>query len=155
MMRDVIKRGTGMRARELGRNDIAGKTGTTNDQRDAWFSGFNTRVVTTAWVGFDKVQPLGARETGGHAALPMWVEYMGDVLKGTPEQYPEEPAGLVTVRIDSATGLLAGPDTADTVFETFPADQVPRQVAQTPVQGGGSLPNQSPEQPMSHPDIIF
>ena len=155
MMRDVVQRGTGRRAMQLGRHDLAGKTGTTNDQRDAWFSGFNTRVVTTAWVGFDKVQPLGARETGGHAALPMWVEYMGEVLKGTPEQYPEEPAGLVTVRIDSATGLLAGPDTADTVFETFPADQVPRQVAQTPVQGGGSLPNQSPEQPMSHPDIIF
>jgi penicillin-binding protein 1A len=130
MMRDVIRVGTGRRARVLGRNDIAGKTGTTNDQHDAWFSGYSSNLVTTAWVGFDKPQPLGARETGGRAALPMWIEYMRTALKGLPIEVPEQPAGLVTVRIDPETGLLAHAGNPRAIFETFREENVPQRQAQ-------------------------
>jgi len=149
MMRDVIRRGTGRRALQLGRSDLAGKTGTTNDQRDAWFSGFNLELVTTAWVGFDKLKPLGARETGGRAALPVWMEFMAAALEGIPERTMEQPAGMVTVRIDAATGLLAGADSREAVFETFRSDRVPKRVAEAgPVPGSpaeGGTPT-APEQ---------
>jgi penicillin-binding protein 1A len=125
MMRDVIQRGTGRKARVLGRTDLAGKTGTTNDQKDAWFSGFNHALVTTTWVGFDKLEPLGRGETGGRAALPMWIDYMAVALKGVQEQKQEPPEGLVTVRIDPATGLLAGSGQTDAIFETFREANVP------------------------------
>jgi penicillin-binding protein 1A len=125
MMRDVIQRGTGRKARVLGRTDLAGKTGTTNDQKDAWFSGFNHALVTTAWVGFDKLEPLGRGETGGRAALPMWIDYMAVALRGVKEQKQEPPEGLVTVRIDPATGLLAGSGQTDAIFETFREANVP------------------------------
>jgi penicillin-binding protein 1A len=125
MMRDVIQRGTGRKARVLGRTDLAGKTGTTNDQKDAWFSGFNHALVTTTWVGFDKLEPLGRGETGGRAALPMWIDYMAVALQGVKEQKQEPPEGLVTVRIDPATGLLAGSGQTDAIFETFRAENVP------------------------------
>ena len=125
MMRDVVKRGTGRRAMVLGRHDLAGKTGTTNDQKDAWFSGFNPDLVATTWVGFDQIRTLGAREVGGRAALPMWIDYMRVALDGIPERPLEMPPGLVTVRIDAETGLLAGPHTAKAVFETFPEELVP------------------------------
>ncbi len=136
MMRDVIRRGTGTAAMRLGRHDLAGKTGTTNDQRDAWFSGFNSKVVTTVWVGFDQVHPLGRHETGARAALPMWMEFMGAVLKGTPEIPLQQPPGLVTVRIDPETGLLANSDTPNPIFETFRADRVPKRVAQSHPDAG-------------------
>lgn len=126
MMRDVIKIGTGRRALSLNRNDLAGKTGTTNDQKDAWFSGFNGDIVTTVWVGFDDSKPLGKRETGSSAALPMWIDYMGVALDGTPESTMERPAGLVTVKIDPSTGLLAGADDPNAIFESFRADNVPK-----------------------------
>lgn len=129
IMRDVINYGTGQRARVLGRNDIAGKTGTTNDQRDAWFSGFNTKLETTVWVGFDQVQPLGRDETGAKAALPMWIDYMRVALEGMPEFLWPQPPGLVTVRIDPQTGLLARPDDPAAIFETFREDQVPTSIA--------------------------
>ncbi|MGD8976070.1 MAG: penicillin-binding protein 1A [Gammaproteobacteria bacterium] len=125
MMRDVIRRGTGRRALALGRGDLAGKTGTTNDRRDAWFSGFNGDLVATAWVGFDQERPLGAREEGGRTALPIWVKFMGRALAGAPERPPIKPPGLVTVRISSSTGLLAGSGDVDAIFETFRADEVP------------------------------
>ncbi len=130
MMRDVIHRGTGRRARALGRHDLAGKTGTTNDQRDAWFAGFNQRLVTVAWVGFDKTRSLGNKETGGRAALPMWMEFMKVALDGLPEIPLERPAGLVTVRIDPATGLLATAHQKRTIFETFRTRYVPTQYAE-------------------------
>lgn len=125
MMRDVIRRGTGRRAREVGRDDLAGKTGTTNDQRDAWFSGFNTELVATAWVGFDKFQPLGDRETGAHAALPMWVKFMRSALKDISSSPLERPTGLVAVRIDPDTGELASADNSRAIFEIFRSDYVP------------------------------
>ena len=125
MMRDVIRRGTGRRAREVGRDDLAGKTGTTNDQRDAWFSGFNTELVATAWVGFDQFQPLGDRETGAHAALPMWVKFMRSALKDISSSPLERPTGLVAVRIDPDTGELASADNSRAIFEIFRSDYVP------------------------------
>ena len=125
MLRDVVRYGTGRKAMALGRNDLAGKTGTTNDQRDAWFSGFNPSLVTTTWVGFDLLEPLGRRETGGAAALPMWIKYMGKALEETPELFLEEPDGLVTVRIDPETGLLVGAGNPDAMFETFRTEFVP------------------------------
>jgi penicillin-binding protein 1A len=135
LMIDVIRRGTGRRALVLNRKDIGGKTGTTNDQQDAWFSGFSPDVVTTAWVGFDKPQPLGERETGGRAALPMWIEYMKTALRGLPVKPLLQPPGLVTVRIDPETGLLAGADNPDAMFETFRVDNVPERHAQDSGRG--------------------
>ncbi|NIR28554.1 MAG: penicillin-binding protein 1A [Gammaproteobacteria bacterium] len=137
-LRDVIKRGTGRRARQLGRSDLAGKTGTTNDQRDAWFSGFNPSLVATAWVGFDKLQPLGRRETGARAALPIWMEFMRGALQGVPKQHLEQPEGLVTVRIDPETGALASAGDPDAIFETFRVDHVPRRLAEAPAQSSSS-----------------
>ncbi len=155
MMRDVIRRGTGRRARALGRSDLAGKTGTTNDQRDAWFAGFNQSLVTVAWVGFDKTRSLGNKETGGRAALPMWMEFMKVALDGAPELPLERPPGLVTVRIDPASGLLANSRQEKTIFETFRTRYAPTQYAEfeapttTATQQKGkdiSIENQVPEQ---------
>lgn len=125
ILQDVISFGTGRRARALGRHDLAGKTGTTNDQKDAWFSGFNHDVVTTVWTGFDRVRTLGRQETGARAALPMWIDFMRVALDGRPEATMERPAGLVTVRIDPDTGLLAGANHPNAIFESFRADEVP------------------------------
>lgn len=104
MLKDVITRGTGRRALSLKRTDLAGKTGTTNDLKDAWFSGFNGRVVTTAWVGSDDSVTLGPQETGARTALPMWMGYMSSALSGMPASEPEVPAGMVTVRVSGAGG---------------------------------------------------
>ena len=125
MMRDVVLFGTGRRALTIGRKDLAGKTGTTNDQRDAWFTGFNADLATIAWVGFDNPRPLGESETGAQAALPMWVDYMRDALVGVEEKVLEQPPGLVSVRIDPKTGKLANSATKDAIFEFFLEDQVP------------------------------
>ncbi|MCI0399764.1 MAG: penicillin-binding protein 1A [Gammaproteobacteria bacterium] len=133
MMRDVIRRGTGQGARELARDDLSGKTGTTNDQRDAWFSGFNTQIVATAWVGFDQFQPLGDLETGARAALPMWVEFMRTALEGMPPLILERPPGLVEVRIDPETGQLASADNSRAIFETFRIEDVPKNLSGEPI----------------------
>jgi penicillin-binding protein 1A len=125
MMRDVIRYGTGRRALVLKRQDLAGKTGTTNDQRDAWFAGFNKDLVTIVWVGFDNPLPLGNRETGAQAALPMWIDFMRAALQGRPEQPLVQPPGIVSVRIDARTGELARAGSPDAVFEYFRADHVP------------------------------
>jgi penicillin-binding protein 1A len=119
MMRDVIRRGTGVRARALGRDDIAGKTGTSNDRRDAWFSGFNSQLVATAWVGFDQERSLGAREEGGRTALPMWMYFMADALRGVRESPLMRPAGIVTARISAETGYLASAGEPGSIFELF------------------------------------
>lgn len=124
--RNVIQNGTGRRARVLNRHDLSGKTGTTNDQRDAWFTGFNASIVTVVWVGFDKfLQQLGKGETGSRAALPMWIDYMRVALQGTAESILERPSGLVNVRIDSETGKLAKADNPKAIFEVFRAANVP------------------------------
>lgn len=95
MLRDVVQKGTATDAKVLGRSDIAGKTGTTNDQRDAWFNGYTATVAASAWVGFDNFAPLGKLETGGVAALPMWVEFMRTALKGTPVPPFIPPKGVI------------------------------------------------------------
>ncbi len=131
MLRDVIKFGTGRRALQLNRTDLAGKTGTTNDQHDAWFSGFNSNLVTISWVGFDKFQPLGSRETGGRAALPMWIDYMKVALDGMPESIMERPKGLVNVRIDPVSGKLANASNPDAIFEVFRIENAPKVTSET------------------------
>ena len=105
LMRDVVRYGTATKAMALGRQDLAGKTGTTNDHVDAWFCGFNARLVAVAWIGFDTPANLGNNETGGVSALPMWVAYAGKVLKGVPETELTPPSGVVAVNINPATGL--------------------------------------------------
>ena len=125
MMQDVIRYGTATKARELGRQDLAGKTGTTNDQRDAWFNGFNEHLVATTWVGFDDNQKLGRGEVGGRAALPAWIDFMRVALQGLPDREPVMPEGIVTVRIDPQTGQAAGPQTAGAVFEIFREENAP------------------------------
>ncbi len=125
LMRDVIRRGTARRALALKRDDIAGKTGTTNDRRDTWFSGFNADVVATAWVGFDQERSLGAGEEGGHTALPMWVYFMGEALAGRPEHRLPQPEGIVSARISATTGEPARGNDPDAIFELFLAGKLP------------------------------
>tara|TARA_R110002072_G_scaffold162069_1_gene313803 strand:- start:12407 stop:14857 length:2451 start_codon:yes stop_codon:yes gene_type:complete len=129
--RNVIKNGTGRRALQLKRTDLSGKTGTTNDQHDAWFSGFNSNIVTICWVGFDKFKPLGSRETGASAALPMWIEYMRVALEGMPESIMERPEGLVNVRIDPETGQLAHASNPNAIFEVFRLEHAPQSTTET------------------------
>lgn len=123
MMRDVIERGTGRGALELNRGDIVGKTGTTNDQRDAWFSGFNSGLVATVWVGKDSNESTG--EYGAQAALPIWKDFMREALKGTQESTPERPEGIVTKRIDANSGLLLHDDQPGGIEELFREDNLP------------------------------
>ncbi len=133
MLRDVIKRGTGKRALVLKRPDIAGKTGTTNDLKDAWFSGYSKYVAATVWVGFDQVKSLGYKEYGGTAALPMWVRFMRVALKGKPVALPKLPKGMVTVSIDPKTGLLADSYIKNPILETFRVQYVPKRTAPPPL----------------------
>jgi penicillin-binding protein 1A len=125
LMADVIRRGTGKQAMSLGRTDLAGKTGTTNDQRDAWFSGYNSHLVTTVWVGFDNHESLGRAEVGGRAALPIWIEYMGAALADMPDDPPTMPPGIVRARINPETGLLAALDARGGIMEVFQAGRLP------------------------------
>ncbi|MBZ0092196.1 MAG: penicillin-binding protein, partial [Sulfuricellaceae bacterium] len=118
LMRDVVRFGTATAAMKLGRNDLAGKTGTTNDQVDAWFCGFNPSLVAVAWIGFDQPRTLGRYETGAHAALPIWMSYMAKALAGVPEQPLAVPEGVVTVKINPVTGVRV-PDGADGIPEYF------------------------------------
>ncbi|MEH6576015.1 MAG: penicillin-binding protein 1A [Amphritea sp.] len=134
IMQDVITRGTGRRALALKRSDIAGKTGTTNDQKDAWFSGFNRDVVATTWVGFDQPSTLGRSEFGGTAALPIWIDFMNVALQDSLDRPPAQPDGMVSVRIDPKTGLLAYPGQENAIFEIFPEDIAPTETALNPLQ---------------------
>ncbi|MCU7959980.1 MAG: penicillin-binding protein 1A [gamma proteobacterium symbiont of Bathyaustriella thionipta] len=152
MMRDVIQFGTGRRATTLGRKDLAGKTGTTNDQRDAWFSGFARNLVTIAWVGFDTPQKLGRRETGGHAALPAWIDYMRVALKESPPDPLPMPANIVTLKIDRKTAEHAGPGQKNAFFEIFREGHQPQ-------VGNGETSNaigniEEPGNNASQPDIF-
>jgi penicillin-binding protein 1A len=105
LMRDVVRYGTAAKAMALGRQDLAGKTGTTNDHIDAWFSGFNGKLVAVSWIGFDTPTNLGTNETGGQAALPIWMAYAAKALKGVPETELTTPSGVVAVGINPATGM--------------------------------------------------
>jgi penicillin-binding protein 1A len=138
-MQDVIKSGTGYAARVLQRNDIAGKTGTTNRQMDAWFSGFNPRVETTVWVGYDQPKPLS--EYGGQAALPIWIDFMRVALNGQPEVTLRQPDNVVAARIDPDTGLLASPEQTNAVFEVFREGTVPTEDAPNAPEDASAPPS--------------
>ena len=161
-LRGVIQTGTGRQARVINRHDLAGKTGTTNNQIDAWFSGFTPSIVTTVWVGFD--QPQSLHEYGAQAALPIWIDFMRVVLKDMPEKSLPQPADIVTVRIDKETGLLARPGQGNAMFESFRSANVPRYMAPAPMyspyghhdgtnsDGDASAPNTAPP---SEPEPLF
>lgn len=138
ILRDVITRGTGRRALVLERGDIAGKTGTTNGPMDAWFSGYNPDVVTSTWVGFDNYTPLGRKEFGGTAALPIWIDFMREALRGSPERERPLPPGVVHVKIDPETGLLAYPGQRNAIYEYFRIEYVPDEAPGAPQPGSGS-----------------
>ncbi|BBP44367.1 penicillin-binding protein 1A [Thiosulfativibrio zosterae] len=128
IMQDVINYGSGRQAKALNREDLAGKTGTTNQQKDAWFSGFNPDVVTTVWAGFDKPDTMGRNEVGGRAALPIWMDYMRIALTelGSPNAPFMRPDGLVNVPIDKKTGLAVPADTPGAYFEIFRPEFAPK-----------------------------
>jgi len=140
ILQDVITRGTGRRARVLERSDIAGKTGTTNGPMDAWFSGYNPDIVTTTWVGFDNYTPLGRKEFGGTASLPIWIDFMRVALSDKPVRERHVPPGIVHVRIDPDTGALAASGQRNAIFEYFRAENAPRKAAgnNRPANGGTS-----------------
>jgi len=147
ILQDVIKRGTGRRARALGRSDLHGKTGTTNDQKDAWFNGFNRSLVATAWVGFDQqARSLGNYETGSRAALPMWIEFMRTALQGVPEEMMPTPENIVSVKINPETGELASAKDKDAIFEIFRAEFAPKLKASPKIMheenGAQAIPEQ-------------
>ena len=133
LLHDVVRRGTGHDAMVLKRNDLAGKTGSTNDHRDAWFTGYNDNVVASVWVGFDDFSSLGRSngvgEFGAQAALPMWISFMREVLKGVPEKPFEMPSGITTARIDPETGQLAPSGDARSMLEVFKVEDVSRLAA--------------------------
>ncbi|MGH8568688.1 MAG: penicillin-binding protein 1A, partial [Gammaproteobacteria bacterium] len=149
MLQEVIRSGTARAAQVLERHDLAGKTGTTNDHKDAWFSGYTRRLVASVWVGFDESTSLGPKETGARVALPVWIRFMKRVLHGVPEAIVPEPPGLVTVRIDRDTGLVTGADNPHALFEVFRSDRIPRRHARlptarssTPTETAASIPEQ-------------
>jgi penicillin-binding protein 1A len=118
-MREVIERGTAQQARELGRSDLAGKTGTTSDRRDTWFVGYNGDLVAAAWIGFDQERSLGEQEEGGRTALPMWIRYMRVALDGRPPNRLAEPPGIVRMWVSRATGMPASASSPGAVSEVF------------------------------------
>ena len=150
MLQDVIKRGTGKRALALQRNDLAGKTGTTNDQKDAWFSGYNRDLVTSVWIGFDQPKTLGRWAFGGNTALPVWIDYMGAMLTDKEQKPFSQPAGILNVRIDPETGLLARPGQRNAIFELFKQEELPAasEVDSSPL-------NDSEEDDEDSPGLLF
>ncbi|MBP5118627.1 penicillin-binding protein 1A [Pseudomonas protegens] len=137
MLQDVIKLGTGRRALALGRTDLAGKTGTTNESKDAWFSGYNADYVTTVWTGFDQPESLGRREYGGTVALPIWMSFMGAALKDKPPHTQPEPEGILSLRVDPVSGRAATPGTPNAYFELFKSEDTPPSVNEL---GNGAVP---------------
>lgn len=130
LLRDVVDRGTATQAKELARSDLAGKTGTTNEQRDAWFNGFTPEIAASAWVGFDNSQSLGKGETGGKAALPMWIEFMRTALENVPEKPLTPPEGIVQAYINPSDGLLLNPNNKGGIQEFFTTETAPKTYSQ-------------------------
>jgi penicillin-binding protein 1A len=127
MMQDVVQRGTATKAKALGRNDLAGKTGTTNNLVDAWFAGFNPKQVAVAWIGFDQPRTLGKLETGGTAALPIWIRYMATALRGIPDVPISMPDGVMQLKIDPLLGILINED-EEGIYEYFYNETPPPEV---------------------------
>ena len=141
LMHDVVLRGTGRGAMELGRNDLAGKTGTTNEHRDAWFSGFNDSLVATTWIGFDDFTSLGRGEFASKASIPIWVAYMKVALDGVPEHEPQVPNGITTARITAGGQLLDG---GDGIVEMFKVEDIARMAAMRQAQESEQQSEQQP-----------
>ncbi|WP_170854291.1 penicillin-binding protein 1A [Azotobacter beijerinckii] len=139
MLQDVIKRGTARRALEMGRSDLAGKTGTTNESKDSWFSGYNADYVTTVWAGFDQPDSLGSHEYGNTVALPIWMSFMGTALKDKPPHLQAEPEGLLTLRINPSSGRIASPGTPGAFFELFKNEDPPPMAREEDSTSQGSL----------------
>jgi penicillin-binding protein 1A len=125
LLHDVATRGTGRKTQQLDRDDLAGKTGTTDDARDNWFNGFNSQLVATAWVGFDDQRSLGVREEGSSTAVPLWIYFMREALEGMPSSRMERPDGLIDVTVNADTGELTDPSDPDAIPEIFMADPEP------------------------------
>jgi penicillin-binding protein 1A len=123
LLHDVVVYGTGARVQALKRKDLAGKTGTTNDNVDAWFCGYNASLVGVAWIGYDQPRTLGNNETGGVAALPIWMSYMEKILKTVPEKLRDPPEGVVQLRINADTGLR---DESSSMSDWFLNEFTPR-----------------------------
>ncbi|MBT3608919.1 MAG: hypothetical protein HN516_01125 [Gammaproteobacteria bacterium] len=138
MLRDVVKRGTGRRALVLKRNDLAGKTGTTNDAADTWFNGFNRSLVASVWVGFSGQDPLGSNAYGSNVPLPIWIDFMKVALVDVPEILPSQPAGVVTIKVDPKTGEAVSPSNPNGISEIFLTENAPN-AAQSTNQGGGEV----------------
>jgi penicillin-binding protein 1A len=134
MMRSVIDEGTARAAAGRLRRPVAGKTGTSNDQHDAWFVGFTPDLLAAVWVGFDDKQGLGRGEAGARTALPIWIDFMTKALVGRPARDFAQPPGVVVQRIDKTTGLLpAAGQESNTIDEVFLLDTAPKE--QAPVAG--------------------
>ncbi len=147
---DVIQRGTGVRARSLGRHDLSGKTGTTNDSRDAWFNGFNGALVGTVWVGFDEERSLGDSEEGSRTAVPIWVYFMREALRNVPEKSRPVPPGLVSLPISPRTGAVVQAGDPEAINEYFLIDRLPQGVSMGPL---GSPP--TPTVPQGTAEGLF
>lgn len=148
MMQDVIREGTGQKALVLGRKDLSGKTGTTNDYRDAWFSGFNADMVTTAWIGFDQPASLGRGETGARAALPIWIDFMRTALQGIPQKPLTPPQNVVRLTINSETGKPTTADDPQAMEEYFiQGTETPHELPAVEGEPGSTTapPDQAPD----------
>jgi penicillin-binding protein 1A len=152
MLGGVIRSGTGRRAMELGRADLGGKTGTTNSYRDAWFAGFNAELAATAWIGFDDNRELGSQETGGRAALPIWMGFMQRVLAGRPEAPVPRPDDLVEVALLPETGERTTDDDPRGRREWLLPEQIPERSAVVPA---GSDDGAAGGRSESQPEFIF
>jgi penicillin-binding protein 1A len=151
MMSDVIERGTAQLAKTLGRRDLAGKTGTTNDRRDTWFVGYNADLAAAVWIGFDQERSLGEQEEGGRTALPMWVDFMQEALRDRPEHRLAEPAGVVRMWVSRTSGYPTAAGSGGAVFESFLEDHLPdtRNVEATDDVGGEGV------EPSTGDDSLF
>jgi len=145
MLKDVILRGTGRKAKVLKRSDLAGKTGTTNGPRDAWFSGYSPHLTVSTWVGFDDNALIGRNEYGGSAALPIWIDFVREALDGKVDINRPQPDGMLMVKIDAKTGKRVDPKQSG-IFEFFKAENVPE------LTGGEALPSGAEN---SLPDDLF
>ena len=128
MMQDVVRYGTAARAGQLGRSDLAGKTGTTNDARDTWFAGYNPNLVAISWVGYDQPRSLGRNETGAQSALPIWMNFMGPALRGVPQKGWGMPPGIVSIRINPETGTRISETLVDELIGDLLGDKTPSMV---------------------------
>jgi penicillin-binding protein 1A len=144
LLRSVVTRGTGRRAQALGR-PVAGKTGTTNAAKDAWFVGYSTDIVAGVWVGYDDARPLGPGESGSATALPAWVEFMQVAHSGKPKTDFTRPESIVTATIDPETGLLAHAEAEGAVTEEFLEGTVPTELAPDPEAADAGAASEEPQ----------